>query len=571
MIDLVKEYEILEDDKIFIFHLKEDLFWSDGEPLTVDDVIFTVKTIQNPSVDSSIAANWLGVTVEKASENSVRFELSNPSPIFLKNCTLKILPKHVWEEISSQNFRSSKLNLKPIGSGPYQVINLSRDSTGTITSLELSINPYYSGKRPNISKIKFSFFDSEETLIKEFNSRSIIKFLGSKNLKGMSLRSTSKYEELKTKGFNEYNISLPRYFSVFFNPDQAEAFENENVRKALNYGTDKQKLINEVLAGFGQTVDSPILPSVYGFEKSTEIYEFNIEKANQLLDEAGFIKNESGIRQKQLTKTPSFQFTQTLTVGSSGAQVTKLQECLANDPAIYPEGKVTGYFGSKTKAAVIKFQEKYAEDILTPSGLTKGNGVVKTNTRKKLNEICAPVSEETLALSFTLTTYQQLTLIKVASFLKEEWAKIGVEVIIDAYDVSNPEQETILEQEIIAPRNYEMILLGEVLGEFPDPYPFWHSSQVTNPGLNLALYKNQKTDKILEDIRLTPNLEERVKMLEEFQNLLIKDAPCVFLYTPDYIYLLSDEIRGMNTKIIADPSNRFSGIENWYIKTKRIW
>ncbi|MDP1538978.1 MAG: ABC transporter substrate-binding protein, partial [bacterium] len=102
--DLAKEYKILEDGKIFEFYLKEDLLWSDGKSLTTNDIIFTIKAIQNPSLKSPIRASWLGVEVEKISDLGIRFELRNPSVVFLENSTLKILPKHIWEDISDQNF-----------------------------------------------------------------------------------------------------------------------------------------------------------------------------------------------------------------------------------------------------------------------------------------------------------------------------------------------------------------------------------------------------------------------------------------------------------------------------------
>jgi hypothetical protein len=82
------------------------------------------------------------------------------------------------------------------------------------------------------------------------------------------------------------------------------------------------------------------------------------------------------------------KFTSTLKLGMTSNEVKLLQQCLATDSAVYPEGKASGYFGTLTKAAVVRFQEKYASEILTPSGLTKGTGTVGTSTRAKLNAIC---------------------------------------------------------------------------------------------------------------------------------------------------------------------------------------
>jgi peptide/nickel transport system substrate-binding protein len=185
-------------------------------------------------------------------------------------------------------------------------------------------------------------------------------------------------------------------------------------------------------------------------------------------------------------------------------------------------------------------------------------------TRKKLNEVCFEKSEEKIPLSFSLITVNQPLLIKVAELLKSQWAQLGCEVKIKVFDVS------ALEREIIKKRNYESLLFGEVLGTNPDPFPFWHSSQKKDPGLNLSLYKNKNCDKLLEKARQNLNKKERKEILEKFQDILIKDAPAVFLYNPDYLYSVKKEIKGIKVQTIIDPSKRFSEIEDWYIKTKRV-
>jgi peptide/nickel transport system substrate-binding protein len=128
-----------------------------------------------------------------------------------------------------------------------------------------------------------------------------------------------------------------------------------------------------------------------------------------------------------------------------------------------------------------------------------------------------------------------------------------------------------LEKNIIKTRNYEAILFGEALGLIPDPFPFWDSLQIKDPGLNLAVYENEDVDELLENARQSLDKTERTENLEEFQDILIADAPAVFLYNPKYIYFISDEIKGVNEKTITDHSKIFSNMENWYKKTKRSW
>jgi len=553
--DLAEGYQIFENGKIWEISLKENLFWSDNTALTAADVIFTIETIQNPDIKSPLRPSWLGVRVKKISDLKIGFELKNPSSIFLENLTLKIIPKHIWENISPQNFPLSFFNLKPIGSGPYQLKNLVQNKEGKIILLDLIRNPNYHGKTPNLQQVSFRFFDKEEDLLSAIENDEI---------NGFAFANLTNLTNLANLT-NLTNWTLPRYFAVFFNPEQSKVLAEKEVRQALNYGTNKEEIVDRILGNGGKIVDSPILPEIYGFKTASKIYQFDLERAKLLLEKAGFFETETGTREKVIKKELAFQFKSNLSLASQGKEVEELQKCLAKDKEIYPEGEITGYFGPKTKAAVIRFQEKYAQDILKPFELEKGTGEVRRTTRDKLNEVCFEKPEEIIPLKFSLVTVNQPRLIELANLLKSQWQVLGAEVEIKTYNIST------LEKEIIKPRNYQAILFGKVLGMIPDPFPFWHSSQKKDPGLNLALYENKEADILLEEARQNLDEGKRKELLEKFQNILIEDAPAVFLYNPDYLYFVSKEIKGIKTGIITDPSQRFANIEEWYIKTKRVW
>jgi len=556
--DLAKDYKILEDGKVYELYLKENLFWQDGEPLTVDDVIFTVEIIQNPDVKSPLRGSWLGVECERISTpegQGVSFKLKNESSVFLELLTLKIIPKHIWSDIPPKNFSLATANLNPIGSGPYKLKNLFQNADGKIISLDLIENPLYFDEPPYIPKISFRFFDSEEKLIEVFKKGEI---------KGFSLTNIENLENLP-ENFNLYYFSLPRYFAVFFNLKNSKVLSEKEVRMALNYGTNKNEILDKVLSNFGKIVSSPILPDIYGFEPSNKIYQYDVEKAKETLERAGFLMQDNGLREKTIKKELAFQFKSNLSFDSKGKEVEELQKCLAKDKEIYPEGEITGTFGKKTKTAVILFQEKYKDDILKPFDLEKGNGEVRGKTREKLNEICFEKPEEKIPLKFSLATVDQPALVEVATILKEQWKELGVQIDIKTFDIAT------LEREILRKRQFDALLFGEVLGQLPDPFPFWHSSQKGELGLNLSNYENKKVDEFLETARKSLDAEERKKNLEEFQELIADDAPAIFLYNPDYRYLLAKEIKGVKEEVIVDPSKRFSDISNWYIETKRIW
>jgi len=527
--DLVEDYSIEQDGKLYNLFLKETATFHDGEPLTADDVIFTIKTIQNPDFQSPIQAKWLEVKVEKISEYQIALTLKNSYPGFLETLCLKILPSHIWKDISTQNFPLSSYNFKPIGSGPFQFKDISQDKSGKITAIILEKFPDYYNDLPYLKQISLLFFEDEKELLQAA----------------------------------ENNIIDSRYFALFFNSKENELFSNKDIRIALNYATDKEELKKEILSDKGRIVFSPFLPNIYHLTNATSSIIFDQEKAIELLEKANFIEQDGQLVKSKEAET--MHFSSTLTSGSKGKTVEYLQECLSGLEGIYPDAEITGFFGAKTKEAVIRFQEKYADEILKPSGLTSGNGRVGPGTRKKLNEVCVICPAETIPFAIKITIPEDPMLQKTGELIREQWAKIGISVEIESLPIST------IKQEIIKERKYESLLFGQVLGIIPDPFPFWHSSQKNYPGLNLAGYKNKNVDKLLEQARTENDKQMLAEKFQEAEEYLLEDVPALFLFNPDFLYLASTKIKGIQSHLIPDPSQRFAGVLNWHIKTKRAW
>ncbi|KKQ76215.1 MAG: hypothetical protein US98_C0045G0003 [Parcubacteria group bacterium GW2011_GWC1_38_6] len=572
--ELAQGYKILEGGKAFEVTLKENLSWQDGDALTANDVLFTIETIQNPDYKSPLRASWVGVTVKKVSESVLRFELRESSVVFLENLTLKILPSHVWSKIEPEQFPLSIYNLNPIGSGPYKLQDIKQNRSGYITAITMVENEYYAGEKPKIKKFTFKFYNSEEELIKAAKRNEI---------QGFSLMHPDNFKLFNKSNLTTHTFPLSRYFAIFLNTEDTDILFDKEIRQALNYGTDRESIIQKALGQYAKPVISPVMPNFFELADPEIKYEFNLDKAKELLDKAGFIEtqkdcaetdNKDGncqeiIREKTIKRDTISQFKSDLKLGSRGAEVRELQRCLAIEPAggsdVYPEGKVTGSFDKATENAVIKFQEKYAKDILEPGGFKEGTGMVSKNTREELNELCDLSTQNKIPLKITLTTVDYSTLTKIAGLLKEQWAKLGIELTIEVFDIQT------IEKDIIKNRNYKALLFGEVLSATPDPLPFWHSLQKKDPGSNLSLYENKTADKILEEIRQSFDKQERARNLEALQNTILKDAPAIFLYSQDYPYLTANNIKGIEEMLLTDPSKRFSNVTSWYIATKRTW
>jgi peptide/nickel transport system substrate-binding protein len=167
-------------------------------------------------------------------------------------------------------------------------------------------------------------------------------------------------------------------------------------------------------------------------------------------------------------------------------------------------------------------------------------------------------------LEFSLTTVDQPETVRIAKELQKDWQLIGVKV--NLIIVNNTKIADIIKN-----RDYETLLYGQILGNDPDPYPFWHSSQRIYPGLNLTSLNNPAIDKLLDQARKTSNDTERAAKYNEFQKLLAEEVPAIFLFNPTYTYPQTKKIKNFETTKIITPSNRFNEIHTWYIKTERNW
>ncbi len=278
--DLAKSYEISSDGLNYTVYLKENAVWQDGEKLTADDVVYTIETAQNADYASPQRVNWQGVTVTKVNATTIIFKLNNKYAQFLNSLTLGILPKHIWANVQPINFASSDYNLKPIGSGPYMFEKLQKDNLGQMQSYQLASNKNYYDGQPYIDIIIFKFYNSEDTLIDAYNRNDIqdLAFVSPENLNKLKFKQRLNIQEIK----------MPRYFGVFFNQSQNATLADKNIRLALNYATDKQAIINTVIAGKGTAIYSPLIENVLDVGQDIPKFQYDIDQAKKILTATGW-------------------------------------------------------------------------------------------------------------------------------------------------------------------------------------------------------------------------------------------------------------------------------------------
>ena len=468
LLDLAENYKVDENNRTWNIRLKENILWDDGQPITSDDVIFTITTIQDSDSRSPLFSMWQEVKSERVSEREIKLILPETYAFFeatLKE--LKIIPKHIFGSVPAANFRLSDFNLEPIGSGPFKFLSFRKERSGFISEYQLIRNEYYFGQKPYLEKIGFKFYQNEEELIKNFNSGVIDGFggLNQENLSKININH------------QVFELRMPRYYAIFFNPYSQDILKDKNVRLALNYATDRKELIEKIFDRRAIPVEGPLVLGMKGY--AAEIYpqeNFSLEKAEQILETSGWQLNTEGIREKNINK-------------------------------------------------------------------------------------------ELKRLEFNLVVPEIPFLVKTAKLVSEDWSEIGVKLNV----VVRPSQE--VSDEIIKTRNYEMILFGNIFGngDSPDLSSFWHSSERFYPGLNLALYENKTADSLIQSIRKTLNNTKRQADLASLQSLIIQDRPVIFLYSPHYLYITKNWLKGFDKKFISSASDRFENIEKWYVKTARVF
>lgn len=468
--DLAEKYEVSKDGLIYTFTLKDNLSFQDNKPLTADDVIFTINKIKDSIIKSPYKVNWDGVNIEKVDKKTVKFVLRQPYASFLENSTFGIMPAHLWED---SPLELNNANTSPIGSGPFVVKNVGKQSSGIIDYYELVPFKKFVLGKPYIGNIVLRFYSNEDDLINA---------LLNKEVDQISSITPLNAENLKEKNYHITSAVLPRIFGLFFNQNVNQLFVDKTIVNTINEAIDKDRIIRDVLYGYGIAIDGPMPPNMI---KHQEIKKSDILSREAILEKV--------------------------------------------------------------------------EDDLAKAGWKRGiDGFLEKTTTERKKKV-------TTKLEFSISTSNAPELTKTAEIIKENLNAIGIKVDIKTFETGN------LNQGVIRPRKYDALLFGEIVNYESDLFAFWHSSQRKDPGLNVAMYTNSKVDKILEDAFVTVDEQSRIKKYIQFEEEVIKDMPAVFLYSPDFIYVESKDVKQVPMKNIISSSNRYLNAYLWYTQTENVW
>ncbi|MCR4325805.1 MAG: peptide ABC transporter substrate-binding protein [Patescibacteria group bacterium] len=323
--DLASSYDISSDGTTYTFHIRPEATFHDGTPLTAADVLFTISLAQNPDIHSPRQADWVGVQVSSPDEYTVQFKLPHPYAPFMENSTMGILPKHLWSDVSAEEFPFNPLNTHPVGSGPYRVGNFSTDSTGSATRYDLEPFSGFTLGKPYLKRISFIFYANEADLIKAFNDGRVDAVAG---ISPEDLASITRTD------VNIASVALPRTFGVFFNQNRAPVLADASVRAALTAAIDKNEIVQDALKGFGTALDGPVPPGVLDGMPPVTPSEFSKASAPESVADASAPNQDALNEARAILEKGGWKYDEDTGSWSKNKQILSFVLATADEPTL---------------------------------------------------------------------------------------------------------------------------------------------------------------------------------------------------------------------------------------------
>ncbi|MGN8769827.1 ABC transporter substrate-binding protein [Paenibacillus barengoltzii] len=298
---LAESWEVSDDQLTYTYHLRKDLKFSDGSPMTADDVAFTWTLLHDKAYDGDSQIPTLhivggeaykegkadsisGITVKDSQTISVTLEQPNATALVLLGGDILSKAYYGKDYQFGQLDYIKKLHEKPVGNGPYI---LEKFIPGQ--EVRYVANPYYYAGKPKTEKFIYKTSEGDTWQYLETGEVDYASFSA----------TTENIDKLKSMGFVNILPYTPSTYGYLQLNLEHEALKDKKVRQALTYGLDRQSIYVEANQGAGQVANIPASPISWAYtEEGINQYVYDPDKANQLLDEAGWVKGADGIREK---------------------------------------------------------------------------------------------------------------------------------------------------------------------------------------------------------------------------------------------------------------------------------
>ena len=447
------------DGKVWTFTIRDDARWHDGDPVTAQDVVYTVSLVQDKAYVGPFSDAFRGVKVEAVSTRVVRFTLPEAFGSFAANTTLPLLPAHRLPGVTYNDLPRNSFNQRPIGTGPFKVASVdAREVVLTRNDDYYKVGP--DRTRPYLDRIVLRSYPS---------AADALTALGRGEIDGVAGLSTTDAERARTyKTVSLYSFPSADLTALFLNvrPEKTK-FRDRNVRQAIATAIDKGRVLDAAADGRGRVADELVPPTSWAYVRDVKRYEHSYNDARALLDAAGWTDHDGdGVRDKDGVK-----------------------------------------------------------------------------------------------LSFAISTSDEPSRVSAALEIIDDLKQIGVAADLRAIPFNE------LVETVVRDRTYDALLVGLSGGGDPDPYPLFHSSEITDPGHNFSGYFTLPLDRALENSRRATDQSKRLELISQVFQAVATEVPVVYLYFTDYLYAQSKQVQGLRITPITTPSDRLWNIEDWYVKT----
>lgn len=287
--DLADRWGVSADGMTYTVHLRPNLTWQDGQPLTAADVVFTYQTIQNPDALSPLQTSWAGVGVSALDGQTVTFTLPNPLSSFPYSLTNGIVPMHLLKAVNPADMRSADFNARPVGAGPFKWNMIGVSGSAQNAEEEITLTPFkgYWAGAPKLSNFSVHAYASNDALLKAYQSKEVTAAVGLQGIPDDLQHDASTHE---------YDLPLTAAVFVFFRSSNP-ILQDVKVRQALVAAADRPGIIQRL--GYAATpVDEPLLRGQLGYDPAYAQVTDDVAHAKALLDESGWKAAPDGQRSK---------------------------------------------------------------------------------------------------------------------------------------------------------------------------------------------------------------------------------------------------------------------------------
>ena len=457
--DLASAFHTERDGRVWTFDIREDATWHDGKPVTADDVVFTVKLLQDRGYVGPYSDAFRGVSVERVAPLTVRFTLPDVYGPFADSTTVPLLPSHLLGNVPYVELSRQPFNASPVGTGPFRVAEV--DARQIVL---LRNDDFYRTRptrdRPYLDKVVLRFYpDPTEALLAL--SRGEIDGVG-----GLSSQDAERARSLKAAAL--YSLPTDNFVSLFLNvrPERV-VFRDRAVREAIATAIDRGRVLRLAADGRGTVADEFVPQGSWAYVKDVTRYPFSADDAAALLDQADWKDHD-------------------------------------------------------------------------------GDGVRDKGGQK---------------LAFTISTSDEPARTAAATEIQRDLNAVGMSVTVKSMPFGQ------LVDSVARQRSFDALLVEIAVSGDPDPYTFFHSTEVNDPGHNFSGYSTLPIDRNLEAARRTFDEAARRELYAPVFQAISKEVPVVFLYFSDYLYAQSRVVQGQRIAPLTDPRERFWNVEDWYVRT----